>query len=199
MYVKPVDVCTEGAEDPVLSPFSVKTVLLRAGSQRSLSASLTAGTRCLRSGSCALLPADGQLEHHRDEAEEHRHHKDAHHGGSHGRQLPREFLARGVCFFESLGLPFLSEDESQLSFDSEPVSLVDSIFLEVKPNFNWVWSHSSNTSCIRKVRLPGAWWVRCLRCATSQGAPVPGGRCPRGEHLWCGSFLPTFPKSLGTS
>lgn len=123
MYVKPVDVCTEGAEDPVLSPFSVKTVLLRAGSQRSLSASLTAGTRCLRSGSCALLPADGQLEHHRDEAEEHRHHKDAHHGGSHGRQLPREFLARGVCFFESLGLPFLSEDESQLSFDSEPVSL----------------------------------------------------------------------------
>lgn len=123
MYVKPVDVCTEGGRGSSAQSLQCENGVAQGGISAFPLGSLTAGTRCLRSGSCTLLPADGQLQHHRDEAEEHRHHKDAHHSGSHGRQLPREFLARGVCFFESLGLPFLSEDESQLSFDSEPVSL----------------------------------------------------------------------------
>lgn len=88
---------------------------------------LTAGTRRLCSGPGSLLPADSQLQHHRDEAKKHRHHKDTHYSGSHRRQLPRELLARGGSLaFAQLGYswPFSGLLSPGLFH-----------FSEIKPNF----------------------------------------------------------------
>ncbi len=61
------------------------------------------GARRIRTGSGPLHVADGQLGHHRDEAEEHRHHQDPHHSGSHGWKLFRKLLAWGeLCQPSSL-------------------------------------------------------------------------------------------------
>lgn len=54
-----------------------------------------AGARCLCPGLGPVYSADRQLQHHRDEAEEHWHHQDADHCGSHWRELPGQLLARG--------------------------------------------------------------------------------------------------------
>lgn len=50
-----------------------------------------------------LCPSTGEihlthclLQHHRDEAEEHRHYQDTHHCGSHGWELPGQFMAWGI-------------------------------------------------------------------------------------------------------
>lgn len=66
----------------------------------------TVGEGCVRAGSGEVHPADGELRHRRNEAEEHRHHQDPHHCGSHRRQLPGQLLARGVLLLLLFKLSF---------------------------------------------------------------------------------------------
>ena len=54
-----------------------------------------AGARRLCPSLGQIHPADSQLQHHRDEAEEHWHHQDTDHCGPHWWKLPGQLLARG--------------------------------------------------------------------------------------------------------
>lgn len=94
LFSKDAEVHTTGPFNscPTFSPKKVLCLFVPVGARR------------ICTGSGPLHAADGQLGHHRDEAEEHRHHQDPHHGGSHRWKLFRKLLAWGELLQTLTGL-----------------------------------------------------------------------------------------------